>query len=381
MSTPPGVLELRVLRLPLVEKFTTSRSSESARELLLLRWTSDGSEGWAECAAGPRPLHFEEFIDGAIHVLQSDLVPLVTADGPTTASRARELMLGVPGNRNAKAALEAAILDAELRAHGMPMSDYLGGTVRRVSVGVSVGIARDLPTLLDRVDTYLTDGYRRIKLKIRPDWDLEPVAAVRRAFGDDVLLQVDANEAYRPADRLLLQRLDDFGLVLLEQPFARGDLIGHARLAQQLAVPICLDESITSLQSAALAISLGACEIVNIKPARVGGYLEARSIHDLCLGHGIPVFCGGVLESGVGRAANLALASLPNFVLPGDISATDRYYEQDITQRFELVDGCIEIPAGPGSGAVVDMRAVQRFTVAERTLPQPLAAARERRSG
>ena len=379
MTASPGVLELHVVRLPLVERFTTSRSSESARELLLLRWTSAGSEGWAECAAGPRPLHFEEFIAGAIDVLESDLVPLVTADETITASRARELMLAVPGNRNAKAALEAAILDAELRAHGMPMSDYLGGTVRRVPVGVSVGIAPDLPTLLDRVDTYLAEGYRRIKLKIRPGWDVNPVAAVRRTFGDDVLLQVDANEAYRPADRLLLRRLDDFGLVLLEQPFARGDLIGHARLAQELAVPICLDESITSLQSAALAISLGACEIVNIKPARVGGYLEARSIHDLCLGHGIPVFCGGVLESGIGRAANLALASLPNFVLPGDISATDRYYEQDITQRFELNDGCIEIPAGAGSGAVVDQEALERLTLRRHTIrPRGPAGAADR---
>ena len=374
MTASPEVLEIRVLRLPLIERFTTSRSSESVREFLLLRWIGAQSEGWAECAAGPRPLHFEEFIAGAIDVLESDLVPLVTANGPVTASRARELMLGVPGNRNAKAALEAAILDAELRAHDMAMSDYLGGTVRRVPVGVSVGIAPDIRTLLDRVDTYLGDGYRRIKLKIRPGWDVEPVAAVRRAFGDEVLLQVDANEAYRPADGLLLRRLDDFGLVLLEQPFPRSDLIGHARLAQDLSVPICLDESITSLHSAALAISLGACEIVNIKPARVGGYLEARSIHDLCMGHGIPVFCGGVLESGVGRAANLALASLPNFELPGDISATDRYYEQDITQRFELDDGCIAIPTGPGSGAVVDMDAVRRFTKEQRTVR--LAASR-----
>lgn len=371
MSASSGELELRVLRLPLVERFTTSRSSESAREFLLLRWVGADGEGWAECAAGPRPLHFEESIAGAIDVLESDLVPLVSAEESVTASRARELMLRVPGNRNARAALEAAILDAELRAHGMAMSDYLGGTVDRIEVGVSVGIAADLPTLLDQVDAYVAEGYRRIKLKIRPGWDVEPVAAVRRKFGDDLLLQVDANEAYRASDRLALRRLDDFGLVLFEQPFARGDLIAHARLAQELAVPICLDESITSLHSAALAVSLGACEIVNIKPARVGGYLEARSIHDLCLGHGIPVFCGGVLESGVGRAANLALASLPNFVLPGDISATNRYYEQDITQRFELVDGCIEIPAGSGSGAVVDLDAVERFTVAARNLPRP----------
>lgn len=362
MTASPQVLEMRVLSLPLVEKFTTSRSSESVREFLLLRWVGAASEGWAECAAGSRPLHFDEFIAGAMRIIESDLVPLITSNAPVTASRARELMHRVPGNRIAKAALETAILDAELRAHGMAMSDYLGGIVGRVPVGVSVGIAPDLPTLLDRVEGYLADGYRRLKLKIRPGWDIGPVSSVRRAFGDDVLLQVDANEAYRSADRLLLRRLDDFDLVLLEQPFARGNLIAHARLADELSVPICLDESITSLHSTALAISLGACEVVNIKPARVGGYLEARSIHDLCMGHGISVFCGGVLESGVGRAANLALASLPNFLLPGDISATDRYYEHDITQRFELDDGYIEVPSGAGSGAVVDMKSVERFT-------------------
>jgi O-succinylbenzoate synthase len=277
-------------------------------------------------------------------------------------------MWKVPGNRLVKAALETAILDAELRSCGMPLSDYLGGTVDRVPVGVSVGIAPDIATLLDRVEGYLAQGYRRVKLKIQPGWDVGPVAEVRRAFGAEVTLQVDANESFRPADRNLLRRLDEYGLLLLEQPYPRDDLIAHARLAEELSVPICLDESITGVHAAALAISIGACQIVNIKPGRVGGYLEARSIHDLCLAHGVPVFCGGVLESGVGRAANLALASLPNFSLPGDISATDRYYAQDITQRFELDGGHIAVPTGPGSGAVVDLDALAGATVDQHTL-------------
>lgn len=368
MSTTLDALEVRTVSLPLVEPFTTSRSSESTREFLLLRWIGSESEGWAECAADPRPLHFTDFIGGVLDVLATDLLPLVTASGPITSARARELMWRVPGHRLAKAALEAAILDAELRACGMPLSDYLGGIGDRVPVGVSVGIASDISTLLDRVERYLAEGYRRIKLKIQPGWDELPVAEVRRAFGDEVMLQVDANESFRPADRATLRRLDDYGLLLIEQPYPRGDLIAHARLAAELSVPICLDESITSLHSAALAISLGAVGVVNIKPARVGGYLEARSIHDLCLAHGIPVFCGGVLESGVGRAANLALASLPNFSLPGDISATDRYYAQDITQRFELDDGHITVPAGPGSGAVVDADALAGRTIDLRRL-------------
>lgn len=369
MTTAASRVEIRVVRLPLVGAFRTSRSSESARELLVVRWIGAESEGWAECAAGPKPVHFAEFVAGAAQVIETQLVPLVTKDGAVTASEARERMLGVPGNPNAKAALEAAILDAELRAYGMSMSEYLGGTTRQVPVGVSVGIPEDIPALLHQVERYVEAGYRRIKLKIQPGWDVAPTAEVRREFGSELMLQVDANEAYRSSDWLALRDLDEYGLLLLEQPFPRDDLLGHARLAQDISTPICLDESIMSVQSAATAIFLGACEVINIKPGRVGGYLEARSIHDLCMAHGLPVFCGGVLESGIGRAANLALASLPNFSLPGDISATDRYYRRDITQHFELTDGCIDVPTGPGTGAVMDMDALRDVTVHERTVP------------
>jgi O-succinylbenzoate synthase len=242
------------------------------------------------------------------------------------------------------------VLDAELRTHEMPLSAALGSTVDSVLCGVSVGIMDSVPQLLDAVAGYLDAGYLRIKLKIEPGWDVAPVRAVRERFGDDVLLQVDANTAYTLADTARLARLDPFDLLLIEQPLPEEDVLGHAELARHLRTPICLDESIVSARAAADAITLGACRIVNIKPGRVGGYLEARRVHDVCAAHGIPVWCGGMLETGIGRAANIALAALPGFTLPGDTSASDRYYRQDITEPFVLVNGRIDVPAGPGVG-------------------------------
>ncbi|ALG09350.1 o-succinylbenzoate synthase [Kibdelosporangium phytohabitans] len=361
-------VELHTARMPLVRPFRTSRAVETARELVLLRWIGPDGEGWSECAADPAPIFFGEYLEGTKHVIEHVLLPLLATGEPITAAYAHETMRQVPGNVLAKAAVETAILDAELRARGMPLVDYLGGVRKPIPVGVSVGIATGVPELLEWVAGYLDDGYRRVKLKIRPGWDLEPVAAVRRAFGDDLLLQVDANQAYGTGDTHVLRALDEFGLLLLEQPFAAGDLVAHARLAGRITTPVCLDESITGLASTATALALGAADVVNIKPARVGGYLEARAIHDLCRAQGVPVFCGGVLETGVGRAANLALAALPGFTLPADISATSRYYTNDITQPFELADGCIEVPAGPGSGAVVDRGALESVTTDVRTM-------------
>jgi len=361
--TGRATVELRLVDMPLVRPFQTSRGTETARSFMLVRWRGEDAEGWAECAADPTPVHFSETLDSAWKVLEKVLIPLVTEGGPMSPSRAHEAMNDVPGNELAKAALETAMLDCHLRAHDVRMVDHLGGTTDRVSVGVSVGIARDIDELLGWVAGYLDDGYERVKLKIQPGWDIEPVTAVREAFGAGLDLQVDANQAYGPGDEVRLAQLDDLGLLLIEQPFGRADLLAHARLARRLRTPICLDESITSLHGAATAIALGACSIVNIKPARVGGYLTARAIHDLCRAEGIPVFCGGVLESGVGRAANLALAALPNFSLRGDISATSRYFAQDITQSFELRDGMLDLPTGPGTGAEVDLDALSALTV------------------
>jgi O-succinylbenzoate synthase len=253
----------------------------------------------------------------------------------------------------AKGALEMAVLDAELRARGKSFASHLGGVRPEVDSGVSVGIMDSIPELIDSVDGYLEHGYLRIKLKIEPGWDLEPVAAVRERFGD-IALQVDANTAYTVADAQHLAALDEFDLLLIEQPLPEDDIHGHVEIARAVETPICLDESITSAAAAVQAIEMGACAIVNIKAGRVGGYLEAKHVHDVCAERGIPVWCGGMLESGLGRAANVALASLPNFTLPGDTSASDRYYKRDITDPFELKKGRVEVPRGPGLGVTPD---------------------------
>jgi O-succinylbenzoate synthase len=250
----------------------------------------------------------------------------------------------------AKAALEAALLDYFTRLKGISLASYLGATQTRVASGVSVGIQPSIDKLLEVVGRYVADGYVRIKLKIEPGRDIEPVRAVRKAFGDAMLLQVDANAAYRVEDAEHLARLDEFNLLLIEQPLPEEDLVGNVELAKRVRTPICLDESITTIEVARGALDIGACSIINIKPGRVGGYLEAKKIHDLCLARGVPVWCGGMLETGIGRAANLALAALPGFTLPGDTSASKRYFATDVTTPFELRDGYIDVPIGPGIG-------------------------------
>jgi O-succinylbenzoate synthase len=342
-------LELLRASLPLVSPFRTSFGTQTVREVLLVHVTTADSEGWAECVAMEEPLYSSEYVDAAAHVMRHHLVPrLVGTD--LSAARVAPVLEPVKGHRMAKAALETAVLDAELRAAGMSFATYLGGTVDRVPAGVSVGIMDAVPALLDAVADYLAQGYVRIKLKIEPGWDVEPVRAVRERFGDDVLLQVDANTAYTVGQWQLLAALDPFDLLLIEQPLDEEDVRGHAALARLVKTPICLDESIVSARAAADAIALGACTIVNVKPGRVGGYLESRRIHDVCVANDVPVWCGGMLETGIGRAANAALASLPGFTLPGDVSASNRYYAQDLTPPFVLEDGHLTVPTGPGIG-------------------------------
>jgi O-succinylbenzoate synthase len=275
----------------------------------------------------------------------------------------------VKGHRMAKAALETAVLDAWLRAAQVPLSAFLGSTATSVPCGVSVGIMDSVPQLLDAVEGYLAEGYVRIKLKIEPGWDVEPVRAVRERFGDAVLLQVDANTAYTLRDAPQLARLDPFDLLLIEQPLDEEDVLGHAELAKRVRTPICLDESIVSARAAADAIRLGACSIVNVKPGRVGGYLESRRIHDVCAAMGVPVWCGGMLETGIGRAANLALAALPNFSLPGDTSASRRYYATDLTEPFVLDGGTLAVPTGPGIGIDPIPDVLAAVTTAREVLP------------
>jgi o-succinylbenzoate synthase len=347
-------VELRRVAMPLVGPFTTSFGTQRDRDVLLLRLrTTEGLEGWGECVAMSVPWYSSEYVDGATEVIRRFLLPPLLALEDVRAEDVARQLDGIVGHRMAKAAVEMAVLDAELRTEGRSLADRLGAVRGRVDCGVSVGIADNVDALLEQVAYYLDDGYLRIKLKIAPGWDVQPVGAVRETFGEDLLLQVDGNAGYDPDrddHRDSLRALDRFGLVLIEQPYPEERLRAHADLAVDVATPVCLDESITSAASTADALDLGACSIVNIKAGRVGGYLEAARIHDLCVERGVTVWCGGMLETGLGRAANVALAALPGFTLPGDTSASRRYFTDDITPPFELENGQLEVPAGPGLG-------------------------------
>jgi O-succinylbenzoate synthase len=346
-------VELRRISMPLVSPFRTSFGTETTKDALLVRVVTPEGEGWGECVAMSEPLYSAEYVDAAQDVLRRFLLPRLFALGDVTAAAVAPELAAIKGHPMAKAAIEMAVLDAELRAAGESFATRLGAVRTSVPSGVSVGIMDTVTQLLDAVGDYLAAGYVRIKLKIQPGWDVEPVRAVRRQFGDDVLLQVDANTAYSLADAGHLAKLDPFDLLLIEQPLAEDDVHGHAELAQRIRTPVCLDESVTSARAAADAIRLGACRIINIKPGRVGGYLEARRIAAVADAHGVPVWCGGMVETGIGRAANIALAAGPEFTLPGDVSASDRFYARDITPPFVLSDGHIRVPDGPGIGVDV----------------------------
>ena len=367
--------ELRTIRIPLVSPFETSFGVERDRVAILVRviGTVGGDrrpvevQGWGECVAMESPLYSSEYAEAAAAVLRRYLIPRLLAASAAgtdvTAETVDSLLEPFVGHRMAKAALEMAVLDAQLHGTGQSLAGYLGATRTSVPSGVSVGIQPSVAALLDVVGEYLADGYVRIKLKIKPGFDVAPVEAVRDRFGELIPLQVDANAAYTLADARVLRRLDAFDLLLIEQPLPEDDLRQHAELARLVRTPICLDESIVSPRAAADAIALRACSVINIKAGRVGGYLAARRIHDLCQANGVPVWCGGMVETGLGRAANAALAALPGFTLPGDVSASDRFYEQDITEPFVLDDGRIAVPTGPGLGVSPIGPVLESYTV------------------
>jgi len=342
-------LELRRISMPLVSPFRTSFGTETERDVLMVKALTPDAEGWGECVAMSEPLYSSEHVDGAQEIIRRHLAPRLFDREDVTAAAVAPALAAVKGHPMAKAAVETAVLDAELRARGESFGAYLGAVRTEVDCGVSVGIMDGVPQLLDAVAAYLDQGYRRIKLKIEPGWDVEPVREVRERFGD-ILLQVDANTAYTLADAPQLARLDPFDLLLIEQPLPEDEVLAHADLAKLIRTPVCLDESITSARAAADAIRLSACAIVNVKPGRVGGYLEARRVHDVCAASSVPVWCGGMLETGIGRAGNVALAALPNFTLPGDTSASDRYYARDITEPFVMREGRLGVPQGEGLG-------------------------------
>jgi O-succinylbenzoate synthase len=344
-------IELREVALPLVRPFRTSFGEETNKRAILVRVDGGDVEGWGECVASDEPRYSEEWLDGAWLAIEDFLGPSLLGAGPAEGpGHVGQHLAWVRGHRMAKAALEAAVLDAWLKTADVSLSDHVGGVQERVPCGVSVGIAATSDAMLEEIGGYLAQGYRRIKLKIEPGRDLEVVRAVRQAL-PDTPLSVDANAAYTLADAPLFEALDELGLLMIEQPLGEEDLLDHASLQARLRTPICLDESIRSARDAAAAIRLEACRVINIKPGRVGGLAEAQRVHDVALEAGVPVWIGGMLETGVGRAANLALAAMPGVGFPGDTSASDRYFLEDITEPFVLApDGTMAVPKGPGIG-------------------------------
>ena len=357
--------ELRTIHLPLVRPFRTSFGTQTSREVLMVKVTNEnGTVGWAECVAMSEPLYSPEYVIGCLDLMKRFLIPALREKSTIAAEDVPVLLKPFLGGQMAKAALETAILDAQLRDQNISLAKYLGATKSKVECGVSVGIANDLVALVEEVKSYVDAGYRRIKLKIEPGWDYEAVKTIRQIY-PDIPLQVDANQAYSRSDGKLLAKLDEFNLLLIEQPLDEHDILGHAMLAKEVKTPICLDESIISLQSAQDALALEATTVINIKPGRVGGYMESKKIHDLCVDKKIPVWCGGMLETGIGRAANLALAALPGFTLPGDTSASSRYFKQDITTPFVMEDGYLTVPTGPGIGVEPDLDFLEKITTAK----------------
>jgi O-succinylbenzoate synthase len=357
-------IEIYHMRMRLNSPFRTSVGVEHDRDCLILCLHSEGLKGWGECVAGQFPGYSYETVGTAWHVLTEFLVPILlkndTWDVPAFVQSTREIR----GHPLARAGLEMALWDLSAKRKGVSLSKFLGGIKSKVPVGVSIGIQPDIATLLEVVNGYVDLGYMRVKLKIEPGNDLESVSAVRLEH-PDLPLQVDANTAYRIDDAATLKAMDEFDLAMIEQPFAEDDLLDHSKLQARIRTPICLDESILGLRHIRQAIELDACRVLNVKQARVGGIQEALAIHEFCAGNEIPLWCGGMLETGIGRAANLALASLPGFTLPGDISATDRYYIEDIAEpRFELnPDSTIDVPCEEGLGVTIDKQALARFTL------------------
>ena len=356
-------LELRLLRLPLVRPFETSFGRVASRTIVLVTVRGDGLEGWGESVADADPLYSGETVDTVWRAIERYLAPRLLAAPIADARDLGERFRAVRGHHMAKAAVEMAVWDLQARRDGRPLSALLGGVRAAVPSGVSIGIEASVDALLERIAIERAAGYQRVKIKIKPGWDVGVVERVRARFGDDLPLMVDANAAYQPADAAL-EALDAQGLLMIEQPLAEDDLVEHAALQRRLRTPICLDESVDTPADMAAAVALGACRIVNIKPGRLGGHAASIAVHDRCVAAGIPVWHGGMLESGIGRAHNLHLASLPGFTLPGDIAASERYFQPDLIEPPIRVaaDGTVAVPTGPGIGVTIVPDRVERAT-------------------
>ena len=356
-------LILREMRMPLVAPFETSFGRISERRILLVEVCADGPTGWGEVTAGEGPFFSSETVETSWHIIRDFIVPLL-AGRELAPDVVADLLAPIRGHEMAKAGVEGALWALEAEARQVPLATLIGGARSEIPCGVSIGIQPSIDVLLEKIEKELADGYQRIKIKIKPGYDADVVASVREHF-PAIRLMVDANSAYRLEDRATLERLDAFYLMMIEQPLGWDDIHEHAKLQAALQTPICLDESIHSPHDAEAAIELRACRIINIKLGRVGGHRRAREIHDLCQTHSIPVWCGGMLVSGVGRAHNVALSSLANFVLPGDVSASRRYWAEDIIDPPVEVSpqGTIRVPISPGLGFRVKLDFVEKLTV------------------
>ena len=357
-------LDLRLCRLPLVSFFETSFGRSYDRTFLLVRLEGEGHEGWGEAVAEANPYYSSETTETAWHIITEFLAPRVLGRAFEHPREIFDAMRPIRGHNMAKAALEMAAWDLYARSLAQPLSQVLGGTRARIASGVSIGIQDSLDQLQEKIDQELAAGYQRIKIKIKPGWDVDVVREVRRAF-PKILLMCDANSAYTLADTPAFQKMDEYDVMMFEQPLHYEDMIDHAELQRHIRTPICLDESIHSAEDARKAIAIGACRIINIKLGRVGGYREARAVHDVCLGSGIPVWCGGMLESGIGRAHNVALSSLENFSLPGDVAASKRYWPEDVVDPPIEVspEGHILQSMASGIGYQIRQSVLESFTV------------------
>jgi len=360
---------MREVRMKLVAPFETSVERTEVRRIILVEANVDGATGWSECVAGEVPSYSPETTETAWHILRDHLWPLVKGKEFGSAAEVWDLLAHVRGHNMAKAALEAAVWDAEAVQKGIPLWKLLGGTREEIASGVSIGIKESVEDLVAAVKKELAAGYQRIKIKIKPGKDLAPVQRLRQDF-PRIKLMVDANSAYTLNDWPLLKQLEGFYLMMIEQPLGWDDLYGHIELQKKLDTPICLDECIHTEEQARAAVELGACKIINIKLGRVGGFTVARRIHDFCMEHGIPVWCGGMLESGIGRAHNIALSTLPGFTLPGDVTASKRYFEEDIIEPEVTVSphGTIRVPLGPGIGFEPRVERIEKLTVRKERL-------------
>jgi len=358
-------IELREIELPLKYPFETSFGRTTRRRIMIVRaFDRSGAYGYGECTAAEDPFFNHETIDTAWLIIAQYIAPILTAVRIESASEVIDALARIRGNRMAKGGVETAIWDLEARMADRPLWQHLGGTKTEIASGVSIGLQATIAALLEKVDRELAAGYQRIKIKIKPGRDIDLVAAIRERH-PKIRLSVDANSAYTLADIDLLKRLDEYDLMMIEQPLAPGDLVDHAKLQREIKTPLCLDESITTMMDARQAVELGACRIINIKLGRVGGHTEARRIQDFCLHRDIPVWCGGMLETGIGRAQNIAMSTLAGFRLPGDVSASARYWEDDIIEPPVTVSarGTITPPAGQGIGYQVNEPRLESLVV------------------